>query len=250
MVTFLASKIRPTRGFSHLFHLSFLAFLPLVIFVFVRLNLDGMALAVILLSKWRMFAVKPHHWVPHIRTNAVDIVVSISLLVFMTNTTSMSWQLFWVVLFELWLLVIKPGTSNLSVSLQALLAQGLGLVSIFLFLEDGLLGLYVLMYWFVAYFSARHFLASFDEPHSQILSAQWGFFAAAVMWVLGHWLTFYGLIALPALLLCIIGYGIGSLYYLNETDKLSALARRQILVVMVTLVIVAVVFAKWGDTAI
>lgn len=250
MVTFLASKFKPTRGFAHVFHLSFIALLPLVVFVLVRLNLDGVALVAIFLSKWRMFAVRPHHWIAHIRTNAVDIVVSTSLLVFMSNTYSMSWQILWVLLFEIWLLFIKPGTSLPIVSLQAMIAQGLGLVSIFLFLEDGFLGLYMMMYWFIAYFSARHFLASFDEPHAQIISAQWGFFSAALMWVLGHWLIFFGLIAQPALILSVLGYGLGGLYYLNETDRLSSLVRKQILVVMGTLILVILVFSDWGDKAI
>lgn len=246
----LTSKIRPTRGFAHAFHLSFIALLPLVIFVLVRIELFGVALVAILLSKWRMFAVRPHHWMPHIRTNAVDIIVGLSLLVFMSNTVSMSWQIFWVVLYEIWLLVIKPGTSLPMVSLQAVIAQGIGLTSVFLFFEDAPLALYVAIYWFIAYFSARHFLASFDEPHAQIIASQWGFFAAALMWISGHWLLFFGVVAQPALILSILGYGLGGLYYLHETDRLSRLVRRQITVVMLTLIIVILAFSDWGDKAI
>lgn len=250
MVNLLASKIRPTRGFAHVFHLSFIALLPIALFVLVRMNFDGVAVALILLSKWRMFAVKPHHWIPHIRTNAVDLIVGLSLLVCMGETTSMSWQLLWVALYEIWLLVIKPGSSVAMVSLQAVIAQTIGLSAVFLIFEDAPLALYVALYWFVAYFSARHFLGSFDEPHSQIIASQWGFFAAALMWLLGHWLLFVGPIAQPALLLTVIGYGLGGLYYLEETDKLSTLVRRQILVVMFTIVIVMLVFSDWGDKAV
>jgi hypothetical protein len=247
---FLTSKIKPTRGFAHAFHLSFIALLPLVVLVFVRLELYSVALIVILLSKWRMFAVKPHHWMPHVRTNAVDIVVGLSLLVFMSNTNSMAWQLFWVLVYEVWLLALKPGTSLLAVSSQAAIAQGIGLTSVFLFFEDAPLALYVLLYWFIAYFCARHFLASFDESHAQIIASQWGFFAAALMWVLGHWLLFFSVIAQPAIILSILGYGLGSLYYLQETDRLSRLVKRQIIVVMFTLVAVILAFSDWGDKSI
>lgn len=247
MATFLTSKIRPTKGFAHFLHIAFVAVMPIALLILVRLNLDVLALLLILLSKWRMFAVKAHHWVAHIRTNAVDIIVGLSILACMSNTGSLPWQLLWVVLYELWLLVLKPGSNVLMVSLQAVVAQTLGFISIFLVFEDIHLALVVLAYGFIAYFCARHFLSSFDEPHAQILASQWGFFAAALMWVLGHWLLFIGPIAQPALILSVLGYGLGGLYYLEETDKLSRLVRRQILLVMITVILVVLVFANWGD---
>ncbi len=250
MVTFLTSKIRPTKGFSHFLHVVFIAVIPLAVLLLVRLNLDILALLLILLSKWRMFAVKPHHWVPHIRTNAVDIIVGVSLLACMSSTGALTWQLLWVAVYEFWLLALKPRSSVLMVSLQAMIAQTLGFVSIFFVFENAYLAFMVLSYGFIAYFCARHFLSSFDEPHAQILASQWGFFAASLMWVLAHWLLFIGPIAQPALILSVLGYGLGGLYYLEETDKLSQLVRRQVLLVMITIILVILVFSNWGDKTI
>lgn len=246
----LPARLHPKRGFAHFFHIGFVALLPLLVFISVRLELYGVALAIILLSKWRIFAVRPHHWFPHLRTNAVDIIFSLSMLAFMASTHSMSIQLLWLVVFEVWVLYIKPGSSPLLVSLQALLAQLAGLAALFLAFTDVPLALYILGTSAILYYCARHFFGSFEEENYEIYSWQWTLFGACIVWVLGHWLLFYGALAQPALLLSIVGYGLATLYYLAETDKLSLVLRRQVIFVMLALVAVLIVFSDWGSRAI
>lgn len=247
MVKYIVEKIRPGRGFAHAFHLSFLAFLPPLLLVLVKLDLDFVALAVLLLSKWRMFALHPRYWLAHLRTNAVDLVVGISLLVFMVATTAVWLQILWLLIFEIWLLYIKPGITLPLISIQAIVAASLGYSSIFYAIDDAALGFYVAAYWAVGYFSARHFLNAFDEKHGRLLSAVWAFFAAAIMWVLGHWLLFYGPLALPAILLSALSFGLAGLYYLESSDRLSATIRQQIIFTMFAIVLVLIFFGKWGD---
>lgn len=246
---FLIGGLRPGRGFAHLFHWSLVIILPVLMFILVRLHFEGVALALVILSKWRMFAVRPHHWMAHIRTNAVDIIVGVSILAYMGHSEALGSQLIWLALYELWLLFIKPGSSVLIVSLQAVIAQFLGLSSIFLAFPEAQLVIYLIGFWLVTYFSARHFFGSFEEAQAKLLSSVWAFFGAGLMWVLGHWLLFIGPVAQPAVLLSVLGYGLAGLYYLDETDRLSALMRRQIIVVMFAIVFVMIVFSNWGDKA-
>ncbi|MBI5357352.1 hypothetical protein HZB74_00670 [Candidatus Saccharibacteria bacterium] len=250
MVKYIFDKIRPGRGFAHAFHLSIIAILPPLILVLVRLDFNLIALAILLLSKWRMFALHPRHWIAHIRTNAVDIIASVSFLVFMASTSTMWIQIVWMILFEIWLLYIKPGTSVGMVSAQAVIANTLGLVSIFLALEGAILGAYVLAFWSISYFCARHFLNIFDERHGRLISSIWAFFAAAIMWVLGHWLLFVGPIAQPALLVSSLAFGFAGLYYLEQTDRLSSTIRQQIILTMFAIVFVIIVFSRWGDATV
>lgn len=242
----IPGKIRPSKGFSHFFHLGFIALLPILVFIFVRLELFSVALAIILLSKWRIFAVRPRHWPAHFRTNAVDIIFSISILAFMTATTSMSWQLIWVALFEAWLLFIKRGSSAIMVSIQALLAQLLGLIALFVAFEGASLGIYIIGVSLIAYFSARHFFGSFEEKHFDAYSWSWALVGACLTWVLGHWLLFYGPVAQLAIFLSVIAYGLAALYYLSETDKLSTLVQRQVVFVMVAVISVLLILSDWG----
>lgn len=238
-------RLQPKQGFAHFFHLGFNAVLPIVIFILVRIELPGLALAVILLSKWRIFAVRPRHWLAHIRTNAVDIIVSLSILVFMLSTDSMIVQLAWVLLYEVWILYIKPGTSSLMVSVQALTAQLVGVVALFMHFEEAPLAAYVIASGAIAYFASRHFFNSFEEQNVYAYSWTWALFAASLVWLTGHWLLFYGPIAQPALMLGVIGYGLAALYYLSETDKLSKLVQRQVVFVMVAVVALILVLSKW-----
>lgn len=242
----LKHKLRPKQGFAHYFHLGIVAVLPPIIFVLVRLELVGLALAVILLSKWRIFAVHPRHWPAHLRTNAVDIIFSLSILAFMTSTSSMAVQLGLVVLYELWILFLKPGSTPLAVSLQALIAQIIGLSALFIAFEESPLAIYIIGAAAALYFSARHFFGSFEEPNRDVLSWTWALFGSSLVWVLGHWLLFYGPFAQPAVILSVLGYGLATLYYLSETDRLSKLVRRQVIFVMFAVVALILILSDWG----
>lgn len=243
-------KLKPAGGFSPYFHLGLTTLLPVLVYVLVRIDFVQLALALILLSKWRIFVVRPRYWRATFRANAVDIMVGVSLLVFMGHTTAASWQLLWMVAYELWLVAVKPGSNVIMVSVQAFLGQFLALTALFMGWTDPPLFAIVIGLWGIAYLCARHFFTSFDERLSTLYANAWGYFAAAMGWVLGHWLLFYGYIAQPTLLLSILAFGLGGLYLLDQTDKLSVLLRRYFIYTMVAIIIVVLVFSDWGDKTI
>src|ERR1700712_1355974 len=95
-------KLKPTSGFSYFLHLGLVLILPLAIFVLVRLNFVQLALSVVVLSKWRMFAVRPRFWAANIRANAVDLMVGLSSVIFMEHSGILL-QLMWAGLYAVWL---------------------------------------------------------------------------------------------------------------------------------------------------
>ncbi|OGL29838.1 hypothetical protein A3D14_02550 [Candidatus Saccharibacteria bacterium RIFCSPHIGHO2_02_FULL_47_12] len=250
MVKQVLNKIKPAGGFAHAFHILLVAMLPTLVFVFVRLNLAGIAVALILLGKWRMFAVRPRHWPANVRANAIDIIVGLSFLVFMTHSSSPGFQLVWAILYAIWLLAIKPGSSSLLVSLQAAIGQALGLSALFLNWGDTSVLVLSGVAWAICYSAARHFFTSFEEPHTRFLAYMWGYFAAALTWVLSHWLLFYGQVSQVTLLLSVIGFGLVGLYYLDITDRLTTLVRRQVVFIMLAIILIVLVFSDWGDKAV
>jgi len=246
----LASKIKPKSGFSHVVHLGLTALLPILLYILVRMEFVQLAAALVILSKWRMFAVRPRYWPANVRANAVDIMVGISTVVFMSSTSVGLWQIVWALAYGLWLVFLKPGSSVLLVSAQAMVAQLTALMALFLIWGDApLLGL-VAASWSICYLCARHFFTSFDEPYTSLYSHMWGYFAAALVWVAGHWLLFYGVLAQPSLLLVVIGYGLAAMYYLEQSDRLSDMWRKQFVIMMVAIVVVVLTFSDWGDKAI
>jgi hypothetical protein len=156
-------------------------------------------------------------------------------------------QLLWAVLYVLWLLFLKPGTSIAMVSAQAFVGQISGLLALYLVWANGPLYGLVVVTALVCYLSARHFFDSFDEPYSRMLAYLWAYFAAALVWVLGHWLLFYGLIAQPVVVLTVLGYGLAVLYYFDHHEKLNKTLKRQLTTIMTVVVLVLIVFSDWGD---
>jgi hypothetical protein len=244
----LLNKIKPAAGFSHAVHIILVVLLPILVFVLVRIGLPSLAMALILLSKWRMMAVKPRHWPANIRANAVDIIVGLSLLIFMTHSGSQAFQMLWAMSYAVWLLFIKPASSLFMVSVQAMLAQLLGLMALFLSWGDAPAAVLAIAAWAICYSCARHFFTSFEEPMTRFLSYLWGYFAAALVWLLSHWLLFYGLVSQATLLLSVIGFGLAGLYYLEKTDRLSILLRRQLVFVMIAIIVIVLAFSGWGNT--
>lgn len=222
-----------------------LVLLPILAYVLVRINFVGLAILLIFLAKWRMFAVRPRYWLANAIANGIDITVAVAFVLFMANTTVVWWQLFWVACWGFWLVWLKPRSSVLSVSIQAMVGQLLGLLVLYLKFGDSSLLLLVAGTWLITYLAARHFLTSFDEPQTPLLSQVWAFFSASLAFILGHWLLYYGTIPQIIVILTTVGYGLATLYYLDATDKLTRLLERQLLLIMAAILIVVLVLSNW-----
>lgn len=246
----ITEKIKPVSGFSHVIHLALTIILPLLVYILVRLNLVQLAIALVVLSKWRILSLRPRYWPVLIRTNAADLIVGISLIIFMVNSGSSLVQLIWAVAYALWLVLIKPSTTVLGVSLQAFIAYVAGLVAVYMEWGASTALALMIMTWLVCYSAVRHFFSSFDEPHANFLANAWALFGASLAWLLSHWLLYYQAFSQVTLLLVVLGFGLATIYYLEQTDRLSTLLRRQIVFIMLAVVIIALVFSNWGDKTI
>jgi hypothetical protein len=227
-------------------HLAYQVALPIVIFVLVRLDIGlWLPILVIMLSKWRVFAVRPRFWPANLRANSVDIMVGIALVIFMSNSDSQAMQIFWAAAYGVWLLFIKPKSSILFVSLQSAIGQLAGLMALYLTRSDAPLYELVFLTGLICYLAARHFFDSFNEPYAKMLAYIWGYFGAASIWVLGHMLVVYpkpdGHVAMPTLLLSAIGFSLAAVYYLEHFDRLSTLVKRELLFLGGSVVLILVI---------
>ena len=239
-------QLKPTSGIAHFLHLLLQLILPIMVFILVRLNFVQLALSVVVLSKWRMFAVRPRFWAANIRANAIDLMVGLSIVIFMTHS-SLTIQLLWALLYAVWLVAIKPGSGLFMITTQAMLGQLAALSALFLVWTDGPVAGLTILTGLFCYLAARHFLDAFDEPYARMLAFAWGYFGAALAWLLSHWLLFYHGLAQATLLLSTLGYGLAVLYYLDHNDKLSKSVQRQFIFIMIAIVLVVLAFSDWGD---
>jgi len=242
----LPARIKPVRGFSHFFYIAFNLLLPVLAYILVRIDFVGLAIVLALLSKWRMFAVRPRYWMANLISNGVDIMVAVSLILFMAGTSVVWWQLIWMVLYGGWLIWLKPRYDVLSVSAQAMIGQLLGLSLIYLKFGDSSIVTLVAGTWLVTYLAARHYLTSFEEGHSALLAHIWAYFSASMAFVLSHWLLFYGTVAQIIVILTTIGYGLAALYYLDATDRLSQTLQKQLVGIMLAILLIIVLFSNWS----
>lgn len=234
----LFESFKPSRGFGHIVYLALNVLLPVLVLLLVKAELTTVAFAVILLSKWRMFAVQPRFWLANIRANAVDILVGLSILAFMIGTATDLTRIVYALAWAVWLVGVKPKTSPLWVSMQAFIGQALGLMAIFSVWSRASLVVLVLAVGITCFFAAHHFFYSFDEPYIRLLAYVYAYFAAGITWVLGHWLMYHSFMAQPTLLLLSISFGLGTLYYLDHFDRLSSLIRKEVIFMMSTIVFI------------
>ncbi len=240
-------KLKPASGFANLLHQGLLVVLPIVVFVFVRLDFVQLALSIIVLSKWRMFAVRARFWPANIRANSVDLMVGLSVVLFMTHTDSFMIQALWAVAYAGWLLFIKPASSMAMITSQAFIGQLAALMALYLAWANGPVYGLTTLTGLICYLAARHFFDAFDEPYAKMLAYVWGYFGAALAWLLSHWLLFYSQVSQPTLLLSTIGYGLAVIYYLDHYDRLSKGTRRQFVFIMMAIILVVLAFSDWGN---
>jgi len=189
-------------------------------------QLTPLAIALVFLSKWRTLAVQPRFWVTNIKANLVDIVVGVSSVGLMHQSKESSVAYVWVGLYAVWLLLIKPRSSSLWISIQTITAQALGLVM--LFGSTDLVQHAVIvcaLSWVIAWAAARHYFSSYDEPHYRALSLIWGFIVLQTVWYALHFIQYFSvaglLIATVAIFITIISVTLGSMYHAYKNDKLT-----------------------------
>jgi hypothetical protein len=249
-ISSVVTKIKPKSGFSQIVHVVLTALLPLAMYVLIRIEFAQLALLLVLLSKWRMFSVKARHWPANIRANAIDIIVGLSTVMFMNKADSQGVQFTWVILYLVWLLYIKPKSTILWVAAQAIIGQAMGLMALFAVHGDASSTVLVLTSSLVCYFAARHYFSAFDETLGRTIAYVWAYFAASVVWLLSHWLIYYGVIAQPVVIISVVGYTLAGLYYLRHSDRLSINVQRQFVIVLTAILLILIVFSDWGDKTI
>lgn len=243
----LNSKISSTSTLWHIAHFFYVILLPVILFVCVNRGLALLAIGFIVLSKWRIFVVRPRYWLASVRANSVDITIGVSTVIFMTQTQSAIVQSAWAAAFAFWLLAIKTLSSTVGVSLQAFLALVYGLTAVYLAFGGAPTAILMLLVWAVCYTTAHHFLTSFEESHVKFLSNIFALFGASLAWILSHWLLFYGFVAQPTLFLIIISLYLGILYAVYKNHRLSPMLRTTILLFMTLSLTLILIFSDWSD---
>lgn len=242
--------------------------IALAVAVFLIVRYTGavwFAIVLVILSKWRVFAVRPRYWWANLQSNMVDFIVSISIVIHMVTINAQAGiadnsKLLILVGLTLgyigWLLFIKPRSKRFYVALQAGIAVFLGISALFAISYNWPVSIVVAGAWLIGYSSARHILSSFDdETHALFLALAWAFVVAEITWVSYHWAIAYPLPIFPSLMLpqaalaitlvSFLGYKVYDSFYHHAKVRMSDVLLPLLFTVSVLLVLL-VIFNRVG----
>lgn len=185
---------------SGLFYVLLNALLAVAVVVLVNLfDAPWLGLAVIAVSKWRIFAVKVRFWWANLVSNLTDILVGISyvLLVYYIGGDQMIYQIGSALLYIIWLLMIKPGTSSLKIMTQSLIAMFLVNLNLSLFGYRWPILVFLMVEMFIAYNIMGHYLknADFEIKYTRLMSGIWALIMMELAWIYWHWMIGYNFVA-------------------------------------------------------
>lgn len=211
-----------------------------------------LGLALILLSKWRIFAVRPRYWFAHVEANIVDIIVSFGTLTLIylagqNQGGGLAVQFVLTALYIVWLLFLKPRSKITYVTAQAGAAVFIGTMA----LESVSYGWpsspVVVIMWLIGYSCARHVLVAHSDKDIRPMSLVWGFIFAELGWLTYHWTIAYNLpfaagLQLPQATLLLLGVSLlaertYSSYMKHDAIKLNDIILPLILVVSIIIVL-------------
>ncbi|HEX9679296.1 MAG TPA: hypothetical protein VGA08_01635 [Candidatus Saccharimonadales bacterium] len=224
---------------------------PLIVLLLVRLNLTILALATILASKWRVVAVQPRHWLANFRTNSSDLIVNLSFLVLLYQASSIATNLLWTGFYIIWLTYVKPKSSELWVGIQAILTHFLGLSALFWLADSLNESIVVLTAWLIGLSAGRHFISHFEEALIRVISFGWALVVAEIVWISNRWLIIYPLandLVVPqvAIIITMIAYVLGSLYYLSQKGALKRSYARQYVISGCAIILMIILLTNWS----
>lgn len=155
----------------------------------------------VLLSKWRVVAVRPRYWMLNIKSNLVDFTVGVSLalLVYLAGTESLNyWHIILTAIYIVWLVVIKPRSETIMTEIQALFAVFFGTFATTLVATnlDPIVG--VLVCFAIGYGASRHVLMQGEEHDYTLTTFIFGLMLAELYWIFYHWSIVYTLGAIGA----------------------------------------------------
>jgi len=225
-----------------------------------------LAILLVVISKWRVLAVRPRYWLANLRSNLIDFIVSISVVLHMASINAalidddrkLILLGILTVLYIAWLLFLKPRSRRSLVAAQAGVAVLLGTSALYMVSFAWPVSVVVLGMWMIGYAAARHVLSTYDdETHALFISLAWGLFIAELGWVAYHWTIAYSLpfittllvpqVAIIALLVSFVAFKSYDSFYHNGKIKVNDF----ILPLLFTLSIIVVlvfVFNRIGTT--
>lgn len=209
-----------------------------------------LGIILVLLSKWRVFAVRPRYWLANIKSSLVDLIVgaSIVFITYCSGTNIMPIHYALGIIYIIWLIFIKPKTSETANEIQSLIAVFLGTTAVVLMAASAEAIFMVAVCYIIGYGAARHVMIQNDDHDFALTTRICGLISAEIAWLSHSWLIVYKFgntgVILPqlAIIMTVLAFGFGRVYKSilkhDGTIKFSDIATPVIFTILIITVIV------------
>ena len=177
-------------------------------------------LILVFLSKWRMFAVRLRYLELNLKSNLVDVIVGCSfvLIAYASGQTVLPVHFIIAALYSIWLVFIKPRSTEAAANLQSLWAVFFGTTALCLMCASGDSAYMAVGGLIIGYAAARHTLVQGDDKDYNVLILAAGLISAEIAWLCHSWLIVYSFagtgIIIPQLsiIMVVVSYLFGYAY--------------------------------------
>lgn len=152
-----------------------------------------LGIVIVVMSKWRVFAVRSRYLWLNIKSNLVDFIVGISvvLLAYYAGSTLLPVHFILMALYVVWLLVIKPMSSEAATLVQSIVAVFFGITATTIATANLDPIVAVLLSFVIGYAACRHVLAQTDTKDFTLTTLVCGLLFAEVAWLCHTWSIVY-----------------------------------------------------------
>ena len=152
-----------------------------------------LGLILVFVSKWRVFAVRSRFIILNIKSNLVDIIVGVSvvLLAYYAGPSFLLIDFILMAVYCIWLLIIKPLSSENANLIQSLVAVFLG-ISAATIMSANLDSIVItLLAFLIGYAASRHVLSQTNDHDFTLSTLVCGLVFAEVAWLCQSWSIIY-----------------------------------------------------------
>lgn len=169
-----------------------------------------LAYLLVILSKWRVFAVRPRFWVANMQTNLLDTIVGLSVVTLLwQNMGNLAYQIFMMFLFIAWLVLLKPRSKRFWVVIQGGVTQFVATMALFTIAHSFNVAVVTAFGWLIGFVTARHIVNVFSDEHEDVvISVSWGIVIAEISWLTYYWTLAYTPLKIPqvSIITTLLGY--------------------------------------------
>ena len=163
------------------------------VMITVLSNSPVLGIILVLASKWRVFAVRARYFFLNLKSNLVDLIIGISivLLSYYAGNSFLVVHILLMIFYSIWLIFIKPMSSEPATLAQSLIAVffGISASAIMSANLDSIVG--VSIAFLVGYAASRHVLVQSSDRDFTLTSLVCGLVFAEIAWLCHSWAIIY-----------------------------------------------------------